>query len=377
MPALRKHWSDRYSSDSRPFRRRAMQAWIAQAAVYRQVRHWGKFRRAVMLGAGVFKRPFLVALEQAGLLLADNISQPEFSTCLRVLQRQLTSISDDAPQHFAARVRTYRAYDELSSFVHNRGENARRLLAERPFPFGKTLLSFASLYFLRKQFAFEVGKEFEELFAEHDTPERLAEAASAVIALANEHRRLESADFTLPLSGIDVSDDFIAVLRYGAAICVLRETGKLISILNYELDRERAASPRVYRLRASDWETEYALRLGYIRGEIGNAASPLHLSRRTGPLHSMLDATKDLLIRLPQLAELKEPDTPFRRVRLHAPLFPQLYETALTGALLRGRTPRGKPEPGTGAADARPAVRLVAARPWYRTGHLPKSMAEP
>ena len=161
-----------------------------------------------------------------GYCSQDNISQPEFSTCLRVLQRQLTSISDDAPQHFAARVRTYRAYDELSSFVHNRGENARRLLAERPFPFGKTLLSFASLYFLRKQFAFEVGKEFEELFAEHDTPERLAEAASAVIALANEHRRLESADFTLPLSGIDVSDDFIAVLRYGAAICVLRETGK-------------------------------------------------------------------------------------------------------------------------------------------------------
>ena len=42
--------------DSRPFRWRATKAWIAQAAIYRQVRHWGKFRRAVMLGSVVFKR---------------------------------------------------------------------------------------------------------------------------------------------------------------------------------------------------------------------------------------------------------------------------------------------------------------------------------
>jgi hypothetical protein len=62
-----------------------------------------------------------------------------------------------------------------------------------------------------------------------------------------------------------VSDDFISVLRYGAALCALRETGKLISTLNYELARERAARPRVYRLHAPDQELEYALRLGYIR----------------------------------------------------------------------------------------------------------------
>jgi hypothetical protein len=104
--------------------------------------------------------------------------------------------------------------------------------------------------------------------SEHGTPERLAEAASTLIALANEHRALEFLDFTFPLSGVDVSDDFIALLRYGAALCALCEVGKLISLLNYELTKERATSPRVYRLRAPHPELEYALRLGFIRGDI-------------------------------------------------------------------------------------------------------------
>src|SRR5439155_4290543 len=103
---------------------------------------------------------FVVDLEQAGHLLAGDVPHQEFSTCLRDLARQLANAGDGALPHLANRVRTYRAYDELSASVEERGREARRLLAERPFPFGRTLIAFTNLYFLREQFLFDVGKEF-------------------------------------------------------------------------------------------------------------------------------------------------------------------------------------------------------------------------
>ncbi|MXY25400.1 MAG: hypothetical protein F4Y45_12910 [Acidobacteria bacterium] len=280
-----------------------------------------------MLAVAVLGESFISDLEQAGLFLPGSVPNRGFSTCLRTLQRQLANLGDDAHRQLAVRVRTYRAYDNLSSFVHDRGDDVRQLLGERPFRFGKTVVSLTNLSFLREQFAFEAGKEFHELFVEYETPERLAEAASAVIALANEQRQLESTDFVLPLTGIDISDELIAVLRYGAAICALREFGKLISVLNYELSREGTADPMVYRLRPSHRETEYALRLGYIRGEIGVTAGPLHLSRQPRPQFSILAGIKSFLSSFPQLFEVKDPDTPMRRLRLRVPLLPHFYET--------------------------------------------------
>jgi hypothetical protein len=162
-----------------------------------------------MLGGLVLGLPFVIDAEQAGLLLPGNAPHQEFSTCIRDLARQLENAGDGELPHLADRVRTYRAYDEVSALADGRGREARRLLAERPFRFGRTLIAFTNLYFLSEQFLFEVGNEFEDLFCEHGSPERLAEAASAVIALANEQRPLEAHDFTFPLSGIDVSDEFI------------------------------------------------------------------------------------------------------------------------------------------------------------------------
>src|SRR5207247_1282074 len=89
LAALRKQWIDRCPSDSRPFRRLATKAWVAQAALYKQICHWGKFRRALMLGGVVLGLPFDIDLEQAGLLLPGDAPYQEFSTCLRDLARQL------------------------------------------------------------------------------------------------------------------------------------------------------------------------------------------------------------------------------------------------------------------------------------------------
>ena len=328
LATARARWNSRYPDDSHAFRRRSIKAWVRQAAAYKQHRQWGRFRRAVMLAASVLGRPSIIEIEQAGILLPNDVPSQEFETCLRHLARQLAVADDDGLADLVARVRTYRAYAELSSAVEERGQRAKRLLAQRPFPFGRTLIAFTNLFFLREQFLFETGSEFEALFAEHGTPEHLAEAASTIIALANEVRPLESYDFTFPLGGIDVSDEFISVLRYGAAICALRETGKLISILNYEITRERSAAPRIYRLRAPYEALEYALRLGFIRREVGTTASGLYVSRlKPAPLHSMLAGAEDLLSRMPQLIELKDPDTPIRRIRLQTPLFPGLWQT--------------------------------------------------
>jgi hypothetical protein len=192
-------------------------------------------------------------------------------------------------------------------------------------------MAVTNLYFLREQFAFENGSEFATLFAEHGTPERLAEAVSTVVALANESQPLESIDFAYPIQGIDASAEFLCVLRYGAAVRTLRDVGKLISILGYELTKIQSRQPRVYSLRGHDPNIEYALRLGFVRGEMGTSAGRLHLSRRRlESLPSMLEGAEDLIRRLPTLVEIKDSGTPFRRIRLNAPLVPQLWE-ALAG----------------------------------------------
>src|SRR5262249_42809975 len=88
---LVRQWGARYPSGSPAFRRRAVKAWLAQATEYRDIRHWGKFRRAVILGAAIWGDPFIVAFEQAGLLLPRDVPHQEFSTCLRILERQIAT----------------------------------------------------------------------------------------------------------------------------------------------------------------------------------------------------------------------------------------------------------------------------------------------
>jgi hypothetical protein len=321
---LARQWAARYPSDLPAFRRRAVKAWIAQGTKYRDIRHWGKFRRALILGAAIWGDPFIVEFEQAGLLLPRDAPHQEFSACLRDLARQIAN--GDALSRLRDRVETYRSYVEFAAFVDAHDRHARRLLNERPFRFGRTLVAFTGLHFLRALFDFEVGAEYANVFAEHGSPERLAEAASIIIALANEHLPLQSHDFTFPLSGIDVSADFIFLLRYGAALVAVRETGKMISIMNYELARVRGSRLRVYRLQGARPDVEYTLRLGFVRGEIGKIASRLYVSHESASMISMVAAAEDLLSRFPQLVELRDSDTPARRLRLHIPLAPQLFE---------------------------------------------------
>ena len=321
LASMRGRWTDRYPSDSVVFRRTAMKAWCAQMDQYKHRLHFGKFRRALVLGTAVLGRTFLRELDQAGFLLAGQVPNRSFATCLRDLARYLSTVDRSAAlSHLAQRVQTYRAYHGLSMSIHAHTESVRRLLAQRPFPFGKTAISMLNLCFLRAYFGFESGAEYSKFFEEHTSPERFAEAVSTVIALSNEQSPLEVADFALPSSGIDVSDEFVEALRYGAAKCALRDVAKLISVFRYELVRTSGVDSRVYELRPPDRQLEYAIRLGFIRSEVGNASGGLYVARRTTvPLLSMRTAAETLLREVPEFVEVTAQGTPLHRMRFRVP----------------------------------------------------------
>lgn len=328
LPSMRGRWTDRYPSDSPVFRRTATKAWCAQMAEYKLRLHFGKFRRALVLGTAVLGPTFVRELDQAGFLLAGQVPNRSFATCLRDLARYLGTLDRSAAlSHLAQRVQTYRAYHGLLMSVHARTESVRRALAQRPFPFGKTAISMLNLCFLRAYFGFEIGAEYSKLFEEHTNPERFAEAVSAIIALSNEQLPLEVSDFSLPSSGIDVSDEFVEVLRYGAAKCALRDAAKLISVFGYELVRTSDVDSRVYELRPPDRQLEYAIRLGFVRSEVGNASGSLYVARRTAvPLLSMLTAAETLLRDVPEFVEVAGQGTPLHRMRFCVPMAPDAFE---------------------------------------------------
>jgi hypothetical protein len=328
LETSRAGWRARFTSDDQAFQRRATKAWLAHGATYKAARHWGKFRRTLALASCVLGERAVREIELAGLLLPQSAPLQEIARCLRDLERQLAGADDDGRRLLFARISTYRSYAELSSLTEDRGYSAKAYLAERPFRFGRTLLALSNLYFLREHFAFEIGNEFAALLAEHETPERLAAAVSTVIALANECRPLDSLDFTFPVEGIDVSEDLVSLLRYGAAKSALKEVGKLISSLHYKLTVSRSSTPRVYHLRAPSEDIEYALRLGFVRGEIGTTTMSIGpRGNEDERLPSILAGAEDLLRRLPGLIEVKDPGTPRRRLTLNAPSVPQLWDT--------------------------------------------------
>jgi len=159
------------------------------------------------------------------------------------------------------------------------------------------------------------------------TPEDVASVASLLVAQANEVSRVDSADLGLPLSGDLLSSEVRTVMTHGKAACLLRETAQFVSLFGYRLTVVREAVPRVFLLQAPSPEFEYAWKLGYVRAEMGSTKVPFVLNREEpAPRLSLLTAAEVFADRFhDKLAEVRDPGTQFRRVRLNIPLIPDLY----------------------------------------------------
>src|SRR5262249_50983557 len=73
-------------------------------------------------------------------------------------------------------------------------------------------------------------------------------------------------------------------------------------------------------------EIEYAIRLGFVRGEIGQSSSRLHVARDGMTPYSVLAAVNRVVDDFgDRLFEIRDADTAYRRLVLKVPLLPQMY----------------------------------------------------
>ena len=308
--------------------KRVLKALVQYAQTHKARQQYGRLCGAVIIGFVWFGESFIERLNGDRLLIS---SQPTagFESALADLLARLSKLDDALWATLKERVNTYLA---LYRLYQEAGPSAseRSALAERPFSHGKALLALANWAFLRHSFNFEADQELDNALSEFRTQEDVAAGVSAVLALTNGIRPLESMDFTLPLVGPEFSRACVQLLDCGRRVSILSETEKLVSILGYRLSMVRDKPRKVFTLGAPFPELENALRLGFVRGEIGVGSSRLRLAEREGspPQYSIMAAVKLLLDSAgAKLIEIKDPDEQYRRIRTHIPLLPSLFDT--------------------------------------------------
>lgn len=304
-----------------------LKALINYAKAHKGRQQFGRLSGAIVVGAAWCGDAFIDELNRERLLIS---SQPieRFESALVELLSRLNTVDDPQWASIKERVATYltfyRLYQEAGPSIEERAA-----LARRPFTYGKALLALANWAFLRHSFGFEADNGLDKAVREFRTQEDVAAAVSATIALTNDIKPLASLDFALPLEGPDFSPTCVQLLDCGRRVSVLNETEKLISILGYRLSVVQTKPRKVFPLSPPFPEIEYALRLGFVRTEIGVGSSRLRLAERGGspPEYSIMAAVNSLLDSAGEtLIEIKDPDTPYRRLRTHIPLLSSLFE---------------------------------------------------
>jgi len=307
--------------------RRGIKTFIARAKEHRDRGQFGQMCGTLVVGVCVFGTDLIARLDSERVLV---LASPDyrFASALGELSTRLLATPDPLFDRLRERVDTYRELHRLRAAALESFPVADTVLRQRPFKYGKTLFAIVNLAFLRHYFDFKGGVEYEPVLRDFSTPEEVADAVSTIVALANEHRPLESMDITFPMAGLDVQPEFIQLLNYGRVVSKLAEVQKLIGSIGYSLVNVRSGRTSVFCLRPPTDEVEYALRLGFVRGEIGGSSSQLHVARGDDrALFSILTAVESMVASFAdKMVEIKDAETPYRRLRLLLPLLPSIFE---------------------------------------------------
>ena len=230
---------------------------------------FGRLRSAILVGVTLLQQEFLTNAERDGLFLSDGVPLGKFGDFLRGLILETGHLTDESWNILAKRLTTYSTYHELAAIVSQLRSAAIPRLKTHPRHDLKKIIALTNLFFLHSHLAFEVPRHLIPLFSELGEPEELSSIASLLIAEANHWRALDSLDLGLPVVTGLLDQNVLHLIAYGQAAVELSEVGKHISLYGYVFDRSAVGGRPVFYLKPPLPEFEYALRLGYVRSEMG------------------------------------------------------------------------------------------------------------
>ena len=290
----------------------------------------GTLRASILTGTTLLGPSFITAAERAGVFLSDNMPRRTFEKFLADLRSEAkVNSSNQDWSMLRERLETYCAYQQFAAALADE-QKVLRLLRIRPRHIIKRVLALTHVAFLRKYLGFKISSVPGDWLDALGSPEEVASVASILVARANEFLPLDSFDFASPVIGQLATNDMREVMRYGKALVTQHDVAKHLSFFGYRLEASDRGSGdlRVFYLRPPSPAFEYALRLGFIRAEIGWSSIAANVGRQDSiPRFSLQAAAEAFAEKLhPDLCELRDLGTPFRRVRVNIPLDPSLYK---------------------------------------------------
>lgn len=306
--------------------RRKAHALICLGEAFRASGKLGRLRATLLVGVLHLGSGFVTQFERSGLLLTDDQALKKFGRFLTDLGVELAASGDPEWGELSERLRSYRAYHKLVLAIADGDGKLLRLLQARTRPIIKDIFAITNLAFLRHYFGVDVPVHLGEALDQLGAPEQISSAASALVALANHQRPLDALDVGAPMTGDLSNPDLWMLMRFGRILVERHAIAKQISLFGYCLERRDGTSTTVYYVRPPFAEFEYAVRLGYIRAQIGQGGW-LEISKQDAvPPLSLANAAELFLRRWRKpIAELRDAGTSFRRVRLVFPIIPELY----------------------------------------------------
>jgi hypothetical protein len=309
--------------------RRVAKAILRLASSFRTRGNFGKLRAAVLAGITWYGEEFLRDTERAGVLLADRAGDQgaEFARFLGDLKDETEGIDEVAWRKLHRRLNTYLAYQELSNVLAASAADALRLFQNRPRLLVRMALVVTALSFLGAHFQFEVPERIAELIQELGGPEEIASITSFLVVLANEHGHLDSLDFAFLGESYEEIDELRHLMIWGKAMVEQLEVAKYLSLFGYELEVVRTKH-LTFCLRPPSPEFEYSMRLGYIRAQTNAGIARLDVAAGGGSsVLSLRAAAERFAERFRSvIAEVRDGDTEWRRLRLNVPSIPKLFQ---------------------------------------------------
>ena len=296
---------------------------------FRDRGHFGRLRAVTLIGITDLGEPFLSAFERTGVFLVRNHLRGKMETFLSGFAAEVSSNATAQWGLLAARLNTYRTFARLSELLDHDESAAAALLSRRPRLVLKPILALANLAFLRSYMGFDLPEELSRRLELFETPETIASIVSALLALANSKMEIDSFDLALPYVG-DLKDPSLwTLMEHGRALFEAHEIAQYISLFQYALQECQTVSGPVFCVSAPNPEFEYSLRLGYVRAEIHK--DPDVVGLENGSEMSMMTLA-ELFVNdfRDRVCEVRDPGTPFRRVRIVFPMIPGLLELVTT-----------------------------------------------
>jgi hypothetical protein len=305
---------------------RSIRTAVRLLSEYRKKQHLGRLRAALLVGAVLFGKSFLIKAERAGSLLSDDMPPKSFDDFLKNLCKEVENSINADWRFLGDRLKTYLLYHRLTQDL-TADSSTRKRLRQQPRKAIAQVIRLTQLAFLRRHFGVEIGKSLELYLDTFGAPETLAGIASLLFALANEQHALDSYDFAYPMAE-PLTQDIRDFMEYGKARYHQLEVAKYISLFGYTLSIPDHTTRPIYELRPPTAEFEYALRLGFIRSEIGQSKIPLDISRHgSAPRISLLAFAEALSTKQrDKLYEIKEEIPEARRFRLMIPVSSALFK---------------------------------------------------